>query len=99
MRLRGRASAKLIRNLSDPDRLSCSLTLRGVLEGLNQLRMTRLTVAQLEPAVVARDFAGSRADVIIFTKPSESLLAIGDPVGDPEDSLALVEGVTDKLLR
>src|SRR5271166_5287436 len=27
MRLRGRVSAKLIRNLSDPDRLSCSLTL------------------------------------------------------------------------
>ena len=30
MRLRGRVSAKLIRNLSDPDRLSCSLTRDGV---------------------------------------------------------------------
>src|SRR5271166_4186577 len=30
MRLRGRVSAKLIRNLSDPDRLSCSLTVWDV---------------------------------------------------------------------
>src|SRR5262249_38414314 len=69
------------------DALRRSALLHCFLEGLDQLAVPFLAIAEPESAVIAISLDGSGANVSVVTKRLDRRLAITYPIGDPEDSL------------